>query len=51
MREKEREHRSVASPPMITDSHGIVEMGEGHGYGERTGKEIGEGKEGKKKGE
>ena len=34
---------------MITDSHGIVEMGEGHGHGERTGKEIGEGKEGKKR--
>ena len=47
-RERERQHRSMASPPVTTDSCGIVEMGEWHGYGERTGKEIGRRKEEKK---
>ena len=47
--EKERNNdRSVASPPVTTDSRDIVEMGEAHGYGERTGKEKGGKKEEKK---
>ena len=33
---------------MTTDSHDIIEMGEAHGYGERTGKETGGRKEEKK---
>ena len=33
---------------MTTDSRDIVEMGEAHGYGERTGKEKGGKKEEKK---
>ena len=34
---------------MTTDSCDIVEIGEAHGYGERTGKETRERKEEKKK--
>ena len=48
VREREKQRRSIASPPVTTDSHDIVEMGEAHGYGERTGKEKGGKKEEKK---
>ena len=49
MREREKQRRSVASLPVTTDSHDIIEMGEAHGYGERTGKETGGRKEEKKR--
>ena len=39
MREREKQRRSVASSPVTTDSCDIVEMGDAHVYGERTGKE------------
>ena len=45
VREREKQRRSVASPPVMTDSRDIDEMGEAHRYGERTEKEKGERKE------
>ena len=48
VREREKQRRSVVSPPVTTDSRDIVEMGEAHGYGERTRKEKGGKKEEKK---
>ena len=39
--ERERERDNVDWWHHRTDSCAIVEMGEWHGYGERTGKKIG----------
>lgn len=49
VRKREKQRRSVASPPVTIDSRDIDAMGEAHGYGERTGKEKEERKEEEKK--